>query len=77
LGPTTHVQTELPLLDEEGKLVMEPKCILEVRTKILHSRSVNEYLIKWRNLPEDEATWENEEFRLNILHYQCFMDEAF
>jgi hypothetical protein len=41
---------------------MEPKCILEVKTKILRSRSVNEYLIKWRNLPEDEATWENEEF---------------
>jgi hypothetical protein len=46
------------------KLVMESKCILEVKTKIFCSRSVNEYLIKWRNLPEDKATKENEELRL-------------
>jgi hypothetical protein len=30
LGPSTVVQIELPLLDEEGKLVLEPECILEV-----------------------------------------------
>jgi hypothetical protein len=63
LGPYTPVQIELPLLDEEGKLVLEFECILEVQTKILCSRSTNEYLIKWRNLPKDEATWENEYFR--------------
>ena len=63
LGPTTHIQTKLPMLDEERKLVMEPKCIREVRTKILQSRII-EYLIKtWRNFPEDEASWEHADFR--------------
>ena len=57
LGPTVQVQTELPLLDEEGKLVLVPEGILEVQSKFLRSRRINEYLIKWKNLPEDEATW--------------------
>ena len=63
LGSINHIQTELPMLDDEGKLVLEPKCILEIKTIIVHSISVNEYLIKWRNLPNDEATWETEDFR--------------
>jgi len=32
LGPSTLVQIELPLLDEEGKLVLKPECILEVQS---------------------------------------------
>ena len=50
------------MLDDEGKLVLEPECILEIKTKTLLSISINEYLIKWINLPNDEATWENEYF---------------
>jgi hypothetical protein len=57
LGPTTLIQSQLPLLDEEGRLILKPKGILEVRTKVLHSRSFNEYLIKWKNMTEEEATW--------------------
>jgi hypothetical protein len=53
----------LPLLYEEGRLILIPKGILEVQTKFLHSRRINEYMIKWKNLPEDEATWEDDEFR--------------
>ena len=63
LDPTTHIQTKLPMLDEERKLVMETECIREVRTKILQSRII-EYLINtWRKFPEDEDTWEHEDFR--------------
>jgi hypothetical protein len=77
LGPIVHLQIELPLLDE-GKLILLPKGILEVQTKFLHSRRVNEYLIKWKNLPGDEATWESEEFRSKHLFlYPLFEDEAF
>ena len=50
------------MLDEEGKLVLELECILEVKTRTLHSRFVNEYLVKWKNLHDEEATWENEYF---------------
>ena len=50
------------MLDDEGKLMLEPECILEIKTIIVHSISVNEYIIKWKSLPDDEATWENEDF---------------
>ena len=73
LGPTTHIQKKFTLLDDEGRLVLEPKCILKVKTRTLHFKLVNEYLGKWKSLPEDEATWENEDFlskhlSLPILH---------
>jgi hypothetical protein len=52
IGFNNSIQTQLPLLDEEGRLILKPEGILEVRTKVLHSRSFNEYLIKWKNLPK-------------------------
>ena len=50
------------MLDDEGKMVLQPKCVLEIKTTTLRSRSVKEYLMKWANLPNDEAAWENEYF---------------
>jgi hypothetical protein len=52
---------ELPPLDEEGKLVLVPEEILEVREKKLRKRSIKEYLVKWKNLPIEDVTWEGEQ----------------
>ena len=62
LGSTTYIQIEFPMLDNEGKLVLEPECILKIKTRTLRSRSVKEYLIKWINLLDDEVTWDTEYF---------------
>ena len=35
--------------------------ILEVREKRLKNRSIKEYLIRWKDLPIKDATWENEQ----------------
>ena len=51
----------LPPMDEEGQLVLIPKEILEVREKRLKKRSMKEYLIRWKDLPIEDATWENEQ----------------
>ena len=53
--------TELPELDEEGKLQLEPEAILERRTRQLRHRNITEYLIKWKQLPLEDATWEGED----------------
>jgi hypothetical protein len=50
----------LPPLDEEGQLVLIPEEILEVREKKIRKRSIKEYLIKWKDLPIEDATSENE-----------------
>jgi hypothetical protein len=48
-------------LDEEGQLVLIPEEILKVREKKLRKRSIKEYLVKWKNLPIEDATWEGEQ----------------
>ena len=56
------LQTILPELDEEGKIVLEPEAVMERRTRKLQSRSILEYLIKWKNLPTKYSTSEDEKF---------------
>ena len=75
LGPTIHIQNEfpIPILDEEGRLILIHEGILEVQTKFLCSRRINEYLIKWKNLPEDEATWKDEAFRSKHLFIYIYI----
>jgi hypothetical protein len=51
----------LPPMDEEGQLVLILEEILEVREKRLRKRSIKEYLIRWKDLPIEDATWENEQ----------------
>jgi len=43
----------LPPLDEERKLMF--------REKNLRRRSIKEYLVKWKDLPIEDATWESEQ----------------
>ena len=52
---------ELPPLDNEEKLILEPKIILERRDQRLRNQTIPEYLVKWRNLPREDASWVGEE----------------
>ena len=56
------VQKILLELDEEGKIILEPKEIAEITTRQLRNRSIPEYLIKWKDLPAEYSTWEEESF---------------
>jgi len=62
IGDKLPVQTILPELDEEGKIILEPEAVIETRTRQLRNRSISEYLIKWKNLPTEDSTWEGENF---------------
>jgi hypothetical protein len=61
LGQQVTVTEELPPLDEEGQLILIPEDVLEVREKRLRNMSIKEYLIKWKNLPIEDASWEGEQ----------------
>jgi hypothetical protein len=50
------------MLCEEGRISLETEAIISTREKILHSRVINEYLIKWKNLMEEDVSWELENF---------------
>ena len=56
------VQTIFPELYEEGKIILEPEAVTETRTQQLRNQSISEYLIKWKNLPTENSTWEDENF---------------
>ena len=62
IGNKIPVQTILPELDEEGKIILDPEVITETRICQLRNRSISEYLIKWKNLPAEDSTWEDENF---------------
>ena len=62
IGENLPVQTILPELDEEGKIILEPEAVMETRTRQLENRSISEYLIKWKNLPTEDSTWEDDNF---------------
>jgi hypothetical protein len=62
IGDKIPVQTILPELDEEGKIILEPEAITDTRIHQLRNRSISEYLIKWRKLPAEDSTWEDEPF---------------
>jgi hypothetical protein len=62
IGDKIPVQTIFPELDEEGKIILEPKAITDTRIRQLRNRSISEYLIKWRKLPAKDSTWEDESF---------------
>jgi hypothetical protein len=61
LGQHVVTSTELPPLDEEGQLVLVPEEILEGRERKLRNRTIKEYLVKWKDLPIEDATWEGEQ----------------
>ena len=56
------VQMILPELDGDGKIILEPEEITEIRTRQLRNRSIPEYLIKWKNLLAEYSKWEDESF---------------
>jgi hypothetical protein len=52
-------------MDEDGKIILEPKTILETWIKQLHNQIISKHLIKWKNMPIEDAMWEDEFFMLN------------
>jgi len=62
IGDKLPIQTILPKLDEEGKIILEPKAGKQTRTPSLGNQSISEYPIKWKNLPIEDFTRDDENF---------------
>ncbi|XP_059064617.1 uncharacterized protein LOC131856731 [Cryptomeria japonica] len=61
IGQQVMVSTELPPLDDDGKLVLIPKEVFDTRERRLRNRNIIEHLVKWKGLPLEDATWEGVE----------------
>ena len=62
IGEKILVQEIFPELNNEGKDILEPEIVMETRTRQLQNRSTSDYLIKWKNLPTKDSTWEDDNF---------------
>ena len=62
VGQYVTVATDLLPLNKEGNLILELAEIIEVCEKTLQNDTVKEYLVRWRHLSLDDATWEGEPF---------------
>ena len=60
VGQQVVPSLSLPLLDEVGKLILVPEEVIETRERRLRNRTVREYLVRWKDLPYEDATWEGE-----------------
>eukprot|EP00253_Pinus_taeda_P014444 PITA_14444 len=60
LGQQVTVTDELPPMDDEGHLVLQPRAIIDTRERQLWSRTVREFLVRWKNLSGEDATLESE-----------------
>jgi hypothetical protein len=51
LGQQVTSSVDLPPLDEEGKSILTPERIVDVKEQRLRSRVIREYLVLWRGVP--------------------------
>ncbi|KAL8103411.1 hypothetical protein AgCh_027834 [Apium graveolens] len=59
IGDAEVRNNELPLITDDGEIVMEPEAILDTRWFKKGSSFEEEQLVKWKKLPVENATWEN------------------
>ncbi|KAH9735938.1 hypothetical protein KPL71_017914 [Citrus sinensis] len=59
LGAANVQQTELPTIQEDGRMQLEPLALLEKRTVKRNNRPVVQWLIHWTNSFPEDATWED------------------
>lgn len=70
VGQEVVVSLVLPPLDDEGKLILVSKEVLEIREKKLRNKVIVELLVKWKGLPIEDVTWEGIEI-LNHPNLHC------
>ena len=59
------ISDTLPPLDDQGQLTLIPEKVLKISERRLRSRTIKEYLVQWKDIPSEDATWEED----NILQH--------
>jgi hypothetical protein len=58
IGTKFQTQTNLPELDEEGSIWIQPQTVLDQRQRHLHQQTIKEVLVQWKDTTPTDVTWE-------------------
>jgi hypothetical protein len=58
IGTKCKMQTNLPELDEEGSIWIQPQAVLDQSEHRLRQRTIKEVLFEWKDTTPTYATWE-------------------
>jgi hypothetical protein len=62
MEPSVILTPGLPLIDDKGTIKVAPEAILERCMIPRNNEPVVQWLIKWMNMPPEQATWEDASF---------------
>ena len=58
IGTNFQIQTNLPKLDKEGSIWLQPQTILDQCEHFLHQLTIKEVLVQWKDTNPIDATGE-------------------
>jgi len=70
VGSNCTVQTNLPELDQEGYIWLQPEAILGTRERQLRQCMIQEVLIQWKYMQSKHATWKPSTILQQFPHLQ-------
>jgi hypothetical protein len=62
LGPRAIPQDNIPLVNPDGYIKIEPVIVLDTRTLPRQDEIITQWKVQWQNLSPDQATWEDKLF---------------
>ncbi|KAH9696914.1 hypothetical protein KPL71_023390 [Citrus sinensis] len=68
--------TDLPSVDDEGLIVLEPLAILDTRWLRRGGKVVEQQLVQWKRLPVEDATWEDTELLQQQFPHMTLEDKG-
>ena len=59
MGESTTATVELPPIDDEGVIMLQPESIVDTRWLKRGGKLIEQSLVRWNKLPLEEVTWED------------------
>lgn len=75
VGGLPQVTLMLPPIIDEGVAFIEPETILDTRWIKQGNKFIEESLVKWKQLPKEDATWEDSSLLRNQFPYLDLEDK--
>ncbi|KAL9454503.1 hypothetical protein AB3S75_009990 [Citrus x aurantiifolia] len=66
----------LPPMDDEGSVIMDPEAILDTRWVKRGGKVIEQNLVRWKKIPAEDATWEDATMMRQQFPHQTLEDKG-